>query len=829
MKFYTSVDLYKNHILLRGYENGRQVKEEVKYKPSLFVTTKKQSKFESVYGHPVEKIEFDSIYSARDFLRQYKDVSGFPIFGSNNFAYSFIYDYYPKQVQYDVDLIRKCTIDIETDSSDGFPDIEQANRAIISITMITKTEILVFGMKDFKTSDPKVKYFKFMDEEAMLASFLSVWENQNFDVVTGWNIELFDIPYLINRIRSVLGPTEVLRLSPWKRLQERKVVMRGREYQAYTPVGIAVLDYLPVFKKFTGFVYGQLESYSLDYVSFFILGEKKLGYSEYGSLHKFYEQNFQKFIEYNIRDCLLVDMIDEKERLLELVYAISYDAKVNYEDSLASVKLWDTIIINYLMDRNKVVPQFISTKSFDSIPGGYVKDVKIGLSRWVVSFDLTSLYPHLIMQNNISPETLVEKDEPFYSIEDLIDKNLKFRDYAYAANGCKFKKDQIGFLPALMKMQFNLRAEYRKRMMELKKEAQKSPSSELEREISALNNAQMAKKIQLNSLYGSLANEWCRWFSPDLASAITLSGQLAVRWVEKDLNILLNKTLSTKDVDYVIAIDTDSVYLNLEPLVNFSLKGKQKTDSEVATFLDKVSKTLIEPAIEKSYELLAIKMNAYEQAMKMKREAIANKAIWVAKKRYIANVIDNEGVRYAEPELKIMGIEAVRSSTPSAARSSIKEALRVIMNREEVDVQKFIADKRMEFMTLPVEDIAFPRGINGVNKYRDAARVYKSGTPIHVRAALLYNKLLRENNLLGDYGEISDKDKIKFVYLKMPNPVKENVIAFPSEIPKPLHFLNEYVDRDLQFEKGFLEPVKTILDSIGWQVEKINTLEDFFS
>jgi DNA polymerase elongation subunit (family B) len=829
LRFYTNVSRSRDKILLRGYEKGRQIKEEVNYRPRLYVPTPSgtESEFSTIHGSPVSPFEFPDLQEAQEFVRRYEDVSNFAFYGLTSFIYPYIYDSYPGKIQYDVDQIKKATIDIETESKNGFPDIERADQAILTITMITRTEIIGLGLKPFKTTDKKVKYYQFTDEKALLESFLNIWEAQSFDVITGWNIELFDIPYLVNRIRRVLGVEEANRISPWRRLQEKKIPFKGKEYISFQPVGLNVLDYLPIFKKFTAQVYGQLESYSLDYVSNFILKKQKVNWKEkYESLHDMYEKDFQLFMEYNIHDCVLVDEIDEHERLLELVYAISYDAKVNYADALTSVRLWDVIIHNFLMDRKKVVPQFVPSKIQESIPGGFVKEPKIGLSRWVVSFDLTSLYPHLIMGYNISPDTIIGRKTSFPTVDELLATDIKFTDHSTAANGCEFTKDRPGFLPELMRLQFDLRNQYKKKMIELKREKEQTGNKELEKEIAALHNAQMAKKIQLNSAYGSLANLYFRWFSNDLASAVTLSGQLAIRWVERDLNRLLNETLGTENLDYVLAVDTDSVYLDLEPLVNFSIKGK-KTDNQIADFLDKVCRILIEPHINKSYELLAIKMNAFEQAMKMKREAISSKAIWVAKKRYIANVIDNEGVRYAEPELKMMGIEAVRSSTPSAARDAIKEALRIIMNKDEGELQRYIATKKREFMSLPVEEIAFPRGINGMDKYKDARSIFKSGTPIHVRGALMYNKLLRDHKATDKYGDISDKDKIKFCYLAMPNPTFQNVFAFPDNIPKPLEFINRYIDRTMQFEKGFLDPLRTILDAIGWFPEKKHTLEEW--
>lgn len=343
--------------------------------------------------------------------------------------------------------------------------------------------------------------------------------------------------------------------------------------------------------------------------------------------------------------------------------------------------------------------------------------------------------------------------------------------------------------------------------------------------VSQYDNAQKAKKVQLNSLYGSLANAHFRFYDWRLASAITLSGQLSVQWVEKHLNMYFNKLLGTNDIDYIIAVDTDSCYVCLEPLLNqIGIEGK--TTEQVVNLIDKLCKKQIQPVIDKFYEQLATNVNAMRNAMHMKREAIADKAIWKAKKRYIMNVWDSEGVRFAEPYLKMMGNEAIRSSSPAACKEAIKQAIKLIMDTDNDTVIKYIAEFRKKFYGLSFEEVAKPSGVNGIIEYADRATLFKKGTPIHVRASLVYNHHLRDKQLTN-HPAIYDGDKIKYCYLRMPNPVRSNVIAAPRMLPKEFG-LEPFIDYKLQFEKTFLEPIKSILDSIGWTTEKVNTLERFF-
>lgn len=824
MNFYTDVSIFKNHILLRGYDNGTRIQKDIPYRPYLFVPSNKETEYHTVAGQPVAKMDFESIYAAKDFIKQYKDVSGFNIYGMDRFVYPFISDSYQGTVRYDMEKIRVMGLDIEVDTEDGYPDIAAANKHITAITYRIGNVRTVLGLKEFdknkltRIKDKKnIYYYQFDTEEDLLRSFLQLWEAADIDVVTGWNIELFDIPYIVKRIQAVLGNDEAKRLSPWKRLNEKTILSRGQEHQAFYPVGIAILDYMVLYKKFT---YTMRESYSLNYISYIELGEKKMDYAAYEGLAGLYRDNHQLFIEYNIIDVDLIFQLEDKLRLIELAIAIAYDAKVNFADSLGSVLLWDVLIMNYLMER-KIVVDPNKQKPSRSFEGGYVKDPIIGMHDWVVSFDLTSLYPHLIMQYNISPETFVKRI-PYPSVDKILDtKSIPtVPDCSMAANGCAYRKDKYGFLPALMALQFKLRTDYKNQMIEAKKLAAKEKTPELEKEISRLNNAQMAKKIQLNSAYGAVGNEWFRWYDPNHAEAITLSGQLSIRWIANEVNDYMRKVMESEE-DFIIAVDTDSIYVKMGDLV------KKVNPDDPITFLDTVGKKKLEPYMHKKYEELAKLTNAYANKMLMKREAIADKVIWRAKKNYIANVWDNEGVRFKEPELKMMGIEAVRSSTPEICRTKIKEVIKLIVTTDEITVQKFIADFRAEYQTMSFEDIAFPRTVKNMSKYHSSNQIYGFKTPAHTKAALLYNHMIRTNGLSKKYPLMYDMDKIKWAYLIEPNPLHETVIGAPSVLPKELQ-LHEFLDYDLMFDKSFLGPVKSLLDVIGWSPKKQAKLMKFF-
>ena len=839
VKFYTNVYSRGDKIYLRGYSSdNRRVHDVVDYKPYLFVPKRREASthYRTLDYKPVEKMHFESISEARDFAKRYSDVANMEIYGLNNFRYLYIYDKFHGELDYDPTWINVISIDIETDSSDGFPDIAKADKEITAITLSRRGEKVVFGYYDYKPKTDRVEYIKCKDEYHLLNNFLKIWQSGRYmpDILTGWNIEFFDLPYIVNRIKNILGIHEAKKLSPWGILEERTVETHGRENQVYYPAGISVLDYLNLYKKFK---FEQQESYKLESIAEVEkLPVKKLDYKTQGytSLDDLYRRNFELFIDYNIQDTTVIDLLEDKLKFIDQVIAFAYDAKVNYGDVLTTVLPWDIIIHNYLLDRAIVIPQFKKGDFSESLVGGYVKEVKPGMYKWPVSFDLNSLYPHLIMQYNISPETKGGREPYFPAIDSILDQYAVIEDngFAYAANGVRFSKEKQGFLPALMEKMYNDRTEFKKKMLEAKRELEELPAvapddkrREITNRIARYHNLQLAKKIQLNSAYGALANEYFRWFDFDLAEAITMSGQLSIRWVERAINLYLNSLMKTKDVDYVIASDTDSIYVHMEPLVK--VLGATDRD-KIVEALHQFCKTKMQNVINKSYGNLAEYMHAYSQKMNMKRETIADKGIWKARKMYIMNALDIEEVRYTEPQLKVMGIEAVRSSTPKACRASIKEALKLIMSSDEDVVQKYISDFKETFMKLPFEDVAFPRGMKNMDKYRDRNTVYSKGTPIHVKGALLFNNILIKNGLDKKYQMIGDGDKIKFSYLKVPNSVGDHVIAVLDELPKELD-LHKYVDYDTQFQKAFLEPIKAILEVIGWQHEKVSNLEDFFS
>ena len=829
MSFYTNVQLVGDNLLYLGYEDGQRIQRKFKFSPTLFVVTDKQTKQKTLDGRYAKPIKFGSVKEAKGFIEQYKEVQNFEVHGYDRYLYQFISEEFPKEIDYEFKNLKTTSLDIEVACENGFPNVQECSQPLLSITVqdYLSRKIKVWGTKPYTNNRDDVEYILCDGEEHLLRCFLDYWITNFPDILTGWNVELYDIPYICGRLERLFGEKEMKQISPWGIVYREDLEIKGRQQILYNIFGINVVDYMDLYKKFT---YTNQESYRLDHIAFVELGQKKVDHSEFENFKQFYTNDWQKFIDYNIVDVELVIRLEEKMKLLELAVALAYDAKVNIRDVYYQVRMWDTIIYNFLKEKNIVVPPAKRSHKDEKYEGAYVKEPKPGRYDWVVSFDLNSLYPHLIMQYNISPETLVEKRHPSATVARILGQKEQIDPrYALCANGAQYRKDIHGFLPEIMQKIYDERVQSKKLMLMAKQEYEKTPTKELEKSISKYNNIQMARKIQLNSAYGAIGNQYFRYYNLRNAEAITMSGQVSIRWIEHKMNKFLNDTLKTEGEDYVIASDTDSIYLNLGPLVERVYEGREKTNESVVTFLNKICELELEKYIEGSYKELAKYVNAYDQKMVMKRENIASTGIWTAKKRYMLNVWDSEGVRYDEPKLKMMGIEAVKSSTPAPCRTAIKNAIQVMMNGTEDDLLSYIDTFKSEFNSLPPEDIAFPRSVNGLRKFKASGTVYSKGCPLHVRGTLLYNFYIAKNKLEYKYPLVQEGEKIKYAYLLRPNPLgNENVISFLNTFPRELD-LEESIDRDAQFKKSFLDPLRIISDVIGWDIERVPNLEFLFA
>ena len=830
MDFYTNVAIINDTVLYRGFSGGERVESRENFSPTLYVTSKNETEYKTLEGNCVEPVHFGGIKDAKEFVNTYEAVDNFTIYGNTKYLYQYILSKYPKEVDYDFSQLNIMSLDIETTSENGFPSVEEAREEILCITVkdFTSKKIITWGCGEFKNSRDDVHYVYCQNERELLIKFLEYWVQKTPDVITGWNVKFFDMPFICRRIDRMLSIKHMRSMSPWNSVRERKLFVKGQEKIYYDIIGVATLDYYDLYQKFT---YTNQESYRLDHIAFVELGQKKLDHSEFENFQDFYRSDWQKFIEYNIHDVELVDMLEDKMKLIELAVTMAYDAKVNFEDVFYQVRMWDSIIYDALTQENIIIPPKTESTKDQQYAGAYVKEPKPGIYDWVVNFDLNSLYPHLIMQYNISPETLLDDRVSGINVDKLLNREIDtstLDGVTMCPNGTLFTTKKQGFLPKLMEKIYTERTIYKKKMLAAKQEYENTKDPQLIKDIAKYNNIQMARKIQLNSAYGAIGNEYFRYFRLENAEAITLSGQLSIRWIENKMNEYLNKILKSDDKDYVIAVDTDSIYLDLGDLVKNVFKGGTPSDEKVVNFLDKICKVELETYIESCYQELATYVNAYQQKMVMKRENIANRGIWTAKKRYILNVWDSEGVRYKEPKMKIMGLETQRSSTPAYFRDKLLKAYKIMIKGTNDDMIDYISDIKRETHQQSYIDIAFPRGCNGLEKYRSYSEIYKKGTPIAVRGALLYNHYLKQYKITNKFPLIQEGEKVKFIYLKTPNPIGQNIISFFNTLPKEFK-LEQYINHQMQFEKSFLEPLKSVIECIGWKHERTGSLSSFFS
>lgn len=818
--FYLNACVIGQSVGVIEFVDGKKRLRKIPYEPTLFQKSKGKTGYTTIDGIDVEPVHFDNINEARDFIKR-KPIND--KFGLSFFEYTWLYENYKEEINYNFSDISIVYIDIEVDSSNGFANPINPTAEVISIALRKNEKNYVLGLKDFIVKDNNTEYFKCSNEKELLLRFITLWKSREIspDIVSGWNSENYDLPYLVNRMNIVLGEEHTKKLSPWGSVRVNEKEVGGRILNNVKIKGISCLDYLSLDKKFS---FKPRESYKLDNIALVELEEQKVDYSEYGSLHELYEKNYQKFIEYNIHDAALIQKLEDKMGLIKQVVALSYKAKVNFEDALGTVRIWDVIIHNYLAVRKIVIPFFIPAENYSSIEGGYVKDPIIGSHEWVASFDVNSLYPSLIQQYNISPETYVGKINFNQNmvldgeIKDITEK-LKKSNYNITASGCCFSNNKQGFLPALMEQFYEERKIFKKKMQDLKK---KNDSS-LEDEVQRLDNMQKALKTLLNSAYGALANKYYRWFDPNLARSITLSGQMVIKWAEKKINQYFNKILKTSNQDYVILIDTDSIYLRINDVVK---KYKEKDSEKVLNFVDVFCTKKIEKILEDSFEELSDITNAFQNKIVMKREVIGDRAILCGKKHYIIRKLDEEGYRLPEPEIKMMGIEAIKTSIPMAIRKHLKSIIQILLDDNKGKFYEYVEKIKDEFEELSFEDMSSPTSVNKVEYYDLGDGKYRKGTPMHVKSAIGFNNYIIKESLTNKVPLIQSGDKIKYVRLNMPNPFDSEVLA-NVELLQQFIDVKPYINYYAQMERVFLKPLKPIVDAVGWPIEKVNTLDIF--
>lgn len=874
--FYTNFDVDWDNILISGYKDGVKFNIKEKVKPYLFISSAVETQYKSFDGKDVARIDFDSIGEARKFIKSYQYNQEIKVYGLPMFQYVYMYDHFKNNVP-DTSLIKILNFDIETDNSNGYPDSNLADKQInvITLKLFGSKECYTLALGNWDGGEHEVEIQKLRDagyhlnfksfeqEKDLLKEFVKIWKNLKPDVITGWNIDGFDVQYIIKRLKYNFGDKYPYKLSPFGKIKSGKVEVYNKQIDSYNIVGIPSLDYMKIYKKFTP---GREESYSLNYLSGKLINATKLDYSEYGTLSDLQKKDFAKYISYNIIDVIRVEQIDQTINYMSIAFEIAYESKTTFTDCFGTIRVWDVMIHNYLMDRNTVVPLYTGKMKSQSIEGGYVKQPIIGKHKWVMSFDFKSLYPHLCMSFNLSPETFVGmferiKDDPVkYFLENkilAIHDKLVEKNVCIAGNGAIYKRDKQGFIPAIMENLFAKRASHSAEEEHYTKLLEKIREVKLKRGLTekltgsvsiddqtnfddltdkeilqlerkyTIKETQCARnswaiKILLNGGYGAITNDSNRFFSNDIAESFTLSGRMSTKTVERYVNKKLNGILNTDGQDYIIACDTDSIYVKLDTLVE-RFKGK---DQDPVDFLEEYSDT-IQQWIKEALETIYYQTNIFQKKLRMSLESIGS-AIWTAKKKYMMSLPSYKKVRYNPPKIKIQGIEAVRSSTPRIIREWIKKAIPIALSDNDQALKKFVDDKWGEYINLGFNDISMPKGTNDIEAYYDKTNIYKDATPMHIRGCLLYNHYLEQNNLTDHIEKIKSGDKIKVMYLKLPNPIMENAISTPEELPGELNVFEKYIDYEKQFEVSFLNPIKRITEAADINISDQINIEQFF-
>ena len=852
--FYTYYKQRGNNILLRAKNpNDTKTKQTVVkgYSPVLYTETNQESEFKNIYGKNLKPINFDKIFQAKSFADEYKDVEGMDISGNSDYANQFIIDVFEgQQPDYQPENIRIGMLDIEVDAPE-FPKPEEAKWPINQIDIYDSVEDKHYFFNlihddemprwSKKNCDEDVKDLTivphfFDNEKDLLIAFMNHWREHAYDISSGWNSEQFDMPYIVNRCFDVVGEkTTIEQLSPFNQIDFKEVKNDwGNPTQKVDIVGVPHLDYMALYKKHT---FTPRESFKLDFIANAELNKGKVSYEESKSLHNLYRENPQKFCDYNIIDTDLIRQLDDKLGLFSLTYAMAYYTLSNFEDTLGTVNIWEKLVAKFLYNKNIIPPFRKKAVEHREFEGAFVKEPIPGFNEWIIAFDLNSLYPHIEMQYNIGPDTHIPTDElpdelleirEKYTFDDLLNQKadlsaLKKYKVSMTANFEFYRTDKMSFFSEIKREIYGDRKGFKGKMLQAERDKNDAKAeteiAKYDRIESRMNNMQMGLKILLNGGYGALANKHFLYYMVENAEAITMSGQLVNKWTSIKVEKKLQEMFETNEKLWV-AGDTDSGYYKIAHFMN----SVDETDiQKKVDIADRFGEEVMQPYIDSVCVDLCDYMNGYEQKMNWSREVIADKAIWVAKKKYVMSVLDNEGVRYKkEPKIKLTGLEAVKSSTPEWSRKLLKECYILALNKTEEDLQQRVKSIYDEFVEFDSHTIAIPRGVNNIEKWYDPDRLFIKGTPQNVKAAIVHNYMVDKLEL-KHIGKIVSGSKIKFIELKMPNPTGYPIVAFDTYLPEEFK-LEKYVDRDTIFEKAFIKPLEIFLDAISWDHEEKITL-----
>lgn len=832
-------------------ENGDREHVVTSYVPYFYSETKDtEGDALSLRGHPVKRIDSESFYKYHGKKKNFRD-QGYKTFeGDMSPEVQFLVDKY-----LETDLTEKentlnyVHLDIECEVDGGMPDAHDPDQRINLITMYSEkhSKFFTLGLHESNEDRKNVEYICCENEKDLLNKFIEVIEYLKPDIITGWNVDGFDIPYILNRIESLLGEEKKNSISPiGLPIKSRKTKGRyGKEEFQYTIPGLNVVDYMDIYRNFSQ---GDRESYSLDYISQYELEEGKIDFDD--SYKNLYKKNWERFVDYNIQDVKLVRELENKLGYLNLTISIAWTCKIPIQYVQTTIKKVDAVITTYLKREGVVMDDEFLDCDQEKYPGGYVLESDTGIFEWVSCLDISSLYPSVMRQFNISPETFVfciPEDVAINKLEGRdVDKHhipvkkgnekrerktskvfeyIRKNDLILTPNGSvyKSKKQREGVIPRILTDLYTNRMETKKRM------------SEKDGDVSKLDAKQYALKILMNSIYGYLGTPYCRFYNPDMAGSVTVAGRYYTKGCINRLNEYfekqderLRKKLGLPEgngKNIVKAADTDSVFLHLGRYVDDDL-----TDEKAMKVVNKLNNLACKKANDIAEDITD--QFDLENYIKFDKEYVARYVSYLTKKRYVYSKIDTENFGDEDNfDISAKGFEIVKSSTPYQVREYLKDVCRTILKTQnESDVHDKIKEIYDDFLELDPVEIAFPTSVNGIQKYTSESGGCKKGTPIHVRGAIVWNNLLEKNDI-EDYEPIVEGGKMRYVYLKQNHITTSHVIGFGDVgLPSSLG-LDRYVDYDKMFQKTFMKPMDPFFEILGWDRPnlKVKDLSSIFS
>lgn len=746
------------------------------------------------------------------------------------------------------------TYDIEVEMLSGLPDTETAQNEITSIAMhdsATDDYFVLVVDKDRIIDNKKTEkatILRFDSERELLQEFLTIYETINPTIVTGWNIDSFDTPYLYNRLKNLFGQSHANRLSPigecfWSPYRQR-----------YYAAGVSYLDYIRLYRNYN---YTELPNYRLDTIGRIELDKGKVEYD--GNLDELFKTDLEKFIEYNLVDVEIVVELDRKLQFIELCQAICHAGHVPYEDFVYSSKYLEGALLTYLKRRDLVAPnkpqdrkkrlEELKEKGEEKFIGAYVKPPIVGKYEWIYDLDLTSLYPSIIMTLNISPESKIEKLSDWNSQEFLKGgreqyhtegggiikrENLKSlldeRNVSISSNGVIYSLDNVGCIPGILDLWFKKRVEYKDEM----KRWGKSGDTE---KYEFYKKRQLVQKILLNSLYGVLGLPAFRFYDRENAEAVTTTGQEVIKSTADMVNVKYNKELGTKGDDHNIYIDTDSIFFSAVPILDKRKPGwEDKTQNEIAGYVNEIAEE-VQDYLNQFYDIFSeriLNVPKDKHRLEIKKEYVAKAGLWIAKKRYAQWIISDNGVPV--DKLDVKGLDIKRSSFPKSFQKIMSNVLiDILKGKDELEITDMVMDFKNNLSKLSVVDIAKNSSVKNLSKYMGKRRKpfeIQKGTPAHVKAAIIYNDLLQHYKSPYKYSPMRDGDKIKWVYLKN-NPMNIDGVALNgyNDPPEIEEFIQSYIDYDRIFERELKNKLQDFYDAVGWGdiISEQRNAEKFFS